>query len=98
VQPRALAAEQLDHGEADGIGAPRRSGGEDAVGAVVRGRCAQQFEALRAVEFPEDEEVGDAFDVGEAGLELGQDLQRTLGLVLGAQSLWGLRRSPDRDF
>jgi len=45
-----------------------------------------EVEAVNAVEGPEDVEVGEALDVGEAGGELGQDAEDAFGLVLGAET------------
>lgn len=66
----AGATKQFDDRDADGIWTAWRSRGEDAVRAVVGGWGAQQLEALGAVELPEDDEMREAFDVGEAWLEL----------------------------
>lgn len=86
VEVGAFAAKQFDDGQADGIWTTRRSCGEDAVGPIVRRRGAEQLEALGAVELPEDDEMREAFDVSEAGLELGQEVEDALGLVLCAEA------------
>src|SRR2546425_733932 len=73
-----------------GVGAAGRPGGENAVDAVVGGRLGEQVVAFVAVEDPQDEEVGEALDVREARLKLGQDLERALHLVAGPQALGDL--------
>jgi hypothetical protein len=56
------------------------------VGTIVGRRLAEQFEAFRLAEFPEDVEVGEAFNIGETGLEFGKDLEGAFGLVFGAEA------------
>ena len=90
VQAGAFAAKQFDDGHADWIWAARRSRGEDAVRAIVGWRSAEQLKALRAVELPEDDEMREAFDVGEAGLEVGQDIEDAIGLVPCAEAFGNL--------
>ena len=80
----AIAAEEFNDGESDGVGTPRGAGGEDAVRAIIDGRRAEQIESLGAVEYPEDEQVGEALDVGEAGGELRQDFEDAFRFVFGA--------------
>jgi len=48
------------------------------------GRGAEERPAFGAVEDPEDEEVGEAFDVGQAFRELGEELDRAGRDVLRA--------------
>ena len=86
VQGWTVATEEFDDREGDGIGAPGRPRGEDAVRAVVDGRSAEQLESFGAVEDPENEEVREAFDVSETGLEFRKDFEDTLGLMFGAGS------------
>jgi hypothetical protein len=86
VEGGAFAAKQFDDGQADWIGAARRSCGENTVRAIVGGRSAEQVEALGAVELPEDHEMREAFDVGEAGLELGQEVENAHSFVLCAEA------------
>jgi hypothetical protein len=90
VQGIAIAAEEFDDGESDGIWAARRAGGEDAVRAVVDGRSAEQLIIFGAVEDPDDEQVREAFDVGEAEGELREDFEDAFGFVLGAGTFWDL--------
>jgi len=86
VEVGAIAAKQFDNGQADGIWTARRSGSENTVRAMIRGRGAEQLEALGAVELPEDDEMREAFDVSEAWLELGQEFEDALSLVLCAEA------------
>ena len=88
VQIRMLAAEQLDDGETDRVGATGRSRGEDAVLAVVRWRRAEQLEGLRAVELPEHDQMREAFDVREAQLEVGQNRDHAVCFMAGSKSFW----------
>src|SRR5882757_5760624 len=62
AQLRPSATEQLDDGKADGIGAARRSRGEDPMLAVVRWWRAEQLKRLRSVELPEHDQMREAFD------------------------------------
>ena len=86
VKGGSLAAEEADGGEADWVWPARGAGGEDAVRAVVGGRVGGEVEAVDAVEGPEDVEVGEALDVGEAGGELGQEAEDAFGFVLRAEA------------
>src|SRR5439155_6126248 len=45
------------------------------------------FWLRRAIEFPDDDEMREALDVGEPQLKLGQDLEHTIGLVFSAKTL-----------
>jgi hypothetical protein len=58
------------------------------VGAVVGGRAADEVEAVGAVEDSEHVKMREAFDVGEAGLELAEDLKGALGGMLRAEAAW----------
>jgi hypothetical protein len=84
VQGIAFTAEEFDDGESDGIWAARGAGGEDAVWAVIDGRSAEQLIIFGAVEDPDDEQVREAFDVGEAEGELREDFEEAFGIVPGA--------------
>jgi len=57
---------------------------------IIAGRTSEQVESFGAIEEPDDEEVREAFDVGEPGFELRQDFEHTFGLVLRSQSLGNL--------
>ncbi len=83
----AFTAKEFDDREADGIGATRRTGRENAVRASVDGRSAEQFISFRAIEHPENEQVRETFNVGEAGFELRKYFERAFGLVLGTEPL-----------
>ncbi len=83
-----VATKQLDDGEADWIGAKRRASREDAVLAIVSGRCAKQLKRLCAVELPKHDQVGEAFDVGEAELEIGKDSDHAFCFMRGSKSFW----------
>ena len=89
----ALAAEELDDGESDGIWTARRAGGEDSVRAIVDGRRAEKFESFRAVEDPYNEEVRETLDVGEAGFELWKDFENPFGFVFSAGAFGDLLRA-----
>src|SRR5579864_2187479 len=87
-QKPSLAAQELDHGQTDGIGPPRRARREDAMRpAIVGGRRGHQIEAIGPIEFPQHEEMGEPFDVGEAGLERFLDFQGPERLVPRAETL-----------
>src|SRR5215472_527340 len=64
-----------------------RAGCKYAVRPIVGWRGAQQLEAFGAVEFPDHDEMGEAFDVGEPQLKLRQDPEYSFCLVFGPQSL-----------
>jgi hypothetical protein len=49
------------------------------VSAVIGGRVSNQIEALGAIEFPKNDQVREAFDVGKAGGEFGKNFQRAFG-------------------
>jgi hypothetical protein len=57
------------------------------VRTIVAGRHANQVESFRAVEDPQHIKVGEAFDVGQSGLELGEDFEIAFGVVLGTEAL-----------
>ena len=84
MEHTALATEQFDDRQANGIWTFSRSRGEDTMGPVVARRHREQLEAGRPVEYPQDIEVRKALDVGETGLVMGRDLQRADGIVLGS--------------
>jgi hypothetical protein len=77
----AVAAEQFDNSEADGVGAARGARGEDAVGAAVGGALADELKTFGAVEDPQDEQVGEAFDVLQSGGEFREDFEDAFGVV-----------------
>jgi hypothetical protein len=86
VEVGAFAAEEFDGGQGYRVWTKWGTGGEDSVGTIVRGRCAEQVESLGAVELPDDDEMGEAFDVGEALFELGQDFEYAFGVVFSAET------------
>src|SRR5439155_15667875 len=57
---------------------------------IVGRRCTEQFEPMRAIELPDDNEMREALDVGEPRLKLGQDLERAICLVFSAKPLGNL--------
>ena len=87
VELCVLAAEELEYGKADGVGAAGRSRGEDAVGFVVEGWRAEQVEVAGSIKVPDDEEVGETFDVGEAEFELRQNGENTFCVVLCVKAI-----------
>ena len=56
------------------------------------GGVPSNFESLGAVEDPQDEQVGEAFDVGKAGAELREDFEEAFGFVFGAGAFGDLLR------
>ncbi len=101
MQIQPLSTEQFHDGQANRIGPARRSGGKDAVRTIVERRRTQQLEPLRAIKFPENKEMREAFDVGKAGLEVGQNCEHAFGVMLCAEALGngtrvfvGLRTNP----
>jgi hypothetical protein len=91
VQDRAIAAEELDDRQSDRIGTPWRACGENAVWDFFPGRRAEQIVAIRSIEDPENEQVGEAFDVFQPFLEFGKDLERAVRFVFCAWTLRDLR-------
>ena len=69
---------------------PRGAGGKHAMRLLIGGHLAVQFKSLGAVEDPKDDEVREAFDIGQTQLKFRQDLELALGFVLRAQALWHL--------
>lgn len=84
VHESAITSEELDNSQADGIRAPRRSRGENTVRTIIHRRRAEQFESFGAIKDPKDEQVREAFEVGEAEFKFGQDFEDAFGFVLGA--------------
>src|SRR5437762_14034811 len=92
MQLDTFAPPQLDSCQANRIGTSRRSGGKHTMRPIVgRWRAEQfvptQFELRGTIEFPDDDEVREALNVGEPRLKLGQDLEHTIGLVFSAKTL-----------
>jgi hypothetical protein len=81
-----VAAEEFDNGEAEGIGAKGGSRGKYAMRLIIGGRSPDQFEAVRTIKGPYDEEMRKSLDVGQPGLKFGQDLESPLGIVPGSKS------------
>src|SRR5437764_494885 len=86
MQIGTVAAKQLNDRLTNRVRTIGRASGEHAVLPIVRGRRAKQFETQRAIELPEDKKMREALDVREPGLKLGQDLEHTIGRVLGAET------------
>ena len=86
MQPWAFASKQFDDCKAYRIWSSWGPGCEDSVRPVIGGRCAHEFESLRAVEFPDDEQMGEPLDVSESGFKFRQNLQNADGLMLRAQA------------
>src|SRR5258708_36859105 len=57
---------------------------------IVARRACHQFESLRAMECPEDEQVRETFYVRESGLQIGPYFKNSLGLVLRAAAFGDL--------
>src|SRR5437879_13622440 len=90
MQLDTFAATQLYHGHTNRVGTSGRPRGKHAMRPIVRRRRTQQFEATGAIEFPEDNEMREAFDVGEPRLEIGQDLEHAICLVFSPKTLGNL--------
>src|SRR5271157_298945 len=86
MQIGTITTQQFDDSETDGIRPVRRTRGEHAVRPVVRWRRARQFKATGPVELPNDEQMRKAFDVQQARLILGKNLENSLCLVLRAKA------------
>src|SRR5436190_14887385 len=86
MQIEAVSAKQLNDGQSNRVRAIGRAGGKHSVRTIVGGRGAKQFETPRVIELPEDEKMREALDVRETRLKLGQDLEHTIGRVLGAET------------
>ncbi len=84
MKSRAVPANQLDDRQANRVGTFWRAGCEHAVRTFVARRCADQFESLGTIKYPEHEQVRKAFDVGETGLEFFIEFENSLGFVLRA--------------
>jgi hypothetical protein len=78
--------EKLDDGESNWVGTPGGTSREDAMGAIVDGRRTQQFESFGAIEDPQNDEVRETFDVGEAGFKLRQDFEDAFRVVFGVET------------
>src|ERR1700739_2457565 len=84
VKARTLAAEKFDHSQANRIRALRRARCEDAVGAIIAGGRANQFEAFGAIEGPAHEQVRKALDIREAEFEFRLYFENAIRAVLCA--------------
>src|SRR5579859_1542542 len=65
---------------------------------VVGRRTGCQFEARGAVEDPDHEQMREALDIGESGLEFRQNIENALGIMLHAESLGNFGRLLVRTF
>jgi len=79
---------QLQHGQADGIGARGRAGGENAVVGIVEERPHHQGKALHPMEMVEQENMGKTFQVAQAPGEIRVDLDMA-GHAQGSHGLHG---------
>ena len=86
VQFGAFTTDQLNNGQSYRVGTARRSSRKHAVGASIEGWLPDQFKSLRAIEFPYDDEMRKAFDIGEAGRKLWQDFEYAIGVVFDAKT------------
>jgi len=84
VQRIFLATEKFNDSESNRVWTSGGASCEDAVRAVVDGRSAEQLEPLGAIKHPQDDQMRETFDVGEAGCELREDFENSFGFVLGA--------------
>lgn len=57
---------------------------------VIARRYGEQFEALRAMKYPDDHEVGKTLDIGEFNRKFRQYFEHTVRLMLRAQSFGNL--------
>ena len=54
-------------------------GEADAVRPVVGGRCGYEAGSFGAIEYPDDEQVREPFDVRQPGFELWQYVEKSFG-------------------
>src|SRR5439155_17648366 len=92
MQLDAFAATQLDGCQANRIGTSRRSRRKHTMRPIVGWWCTEQFvppqfELRGTIEFPDDDEMREALDIGEPQLKLGQNLEHAIGLVFSAKAL-----------
>ena len=86
-----VSMKNLDRRQADWIRAARRTRREDAMrAAIVCGRMCDEIEIGGAIELPENEQMGKAFDVSQAGFELGKKSQNSFGIVPGVKAFGDL--------
>src|SRR5579864_4374596 len=85
-------AEKFDHRQSNGIRPSRGSSSKYAVRSIVRRGRSEQFELSGSIEDPENDQVGKAVNIREAGFELGKNFQRPFGLVFCAETLGDLCR------
>src|ERR1700674_1674967 len=85
MQGTAFATEEFDDGESNRVWTSWRSGCENAVRTIVNGRSADQLESFGAIEYPQNKQMGKAFDVGEACFELRKNFESPLRIVFGAE-------------
>jgi len=84
VKAWALAAEKFDHSQANRIRALRRPRCEDAVGAIIAGWRAKQFESFGTIKGPDHEQVGKTLDIREAEFEFRLYFENAIRAVLCA--------------
>jgi len=90
VQGGAVAAKEFNGSEGDRVGAQWRAGGENAVAAIIGRWPRDQVKSLGAIELPQNDEVGEAFDVCKAGREFRENFQGTICVVLSAEAFGDL--------
>jgi hypothetical protein len=90
MQLDTLAPKQFDNRQSNRIRPSRRPCRKHSMCPIVSGRCPQQFEPMRPIKLPDDDQMREALDVGKPRLKLGQYLEHTIGLVLSAQPLGNL--------
>jgi len=89
MHPQAwtVPAEEPDDREPDGIRALRRTSREDAMGSIVGWRIRDEFRTGCTIEDPENDQVREAFDVGQPRLQLRANVEHADGIVVRSQPL-----------
>ena len=90
MQPCTVSTKKLDDGQADWVGTSRGSRREHAVRSIIARWRAQQFESLRVIEYPDDDEVRETLDISESEPEFWQYFENTFRVVFRAQSFGNL--------
>ena len=77
-------------GQANGVGTSRGSRREHAMWPVIGRRCAEQFEPLRAIKHPDNEQVGKTLDIGGARPRLRQYFEHPVRFMFSSESFGNL--------
>src|SRR5216683_1666492 len=82
MQLSAFAPKEFDNGQPNRIRTPRRPRRKHPMRPIVRRRCPQQLESVRAVKFPEHDEMREPLNVSKPRLKLRQNREHPIRLVL----------------